>query len=430
MGCDTSAYKCKSQLQATYNCLKGLGSRLSILLRTPANADSRVLIVSEIANHNANYLLGPSEASLPVDIKQADFGAPMSSLFGISRHYVLAAALTCCYVVFYSALSAAEVISASGSVAIGLFAAWLLGALMIVRWALEIPQLTLSASRLDVLLAIWVNTGVVAAATLAGGDMRLILLVGVVFGVLFSGLHFNESRVRTVLLTTLVSYTGCVILRASFAPLSFEFELLCAFGLAVFLLAASLIAREIIQLRLQARARNRQLAQALRRVEELALRDELTGLYNRRHLLDFVERAVATRERGGPSFTLAYCDLDYFKRVNDRFGHECGDRLLKAFSSAALSCVRNNDLVARLGGEEFVLILVDTDTQRAAEIVERLRMRTANISVSSAEPDYQVTVSAGLATHIENDTVDSILRRADGALYQAKEQGRDQLVTV
>lgn len=386
--------------------------------------------MSEIANHNANYLLGPTEASLPADTEQAELAAPMSTLFGISRPYVLAAALSCCYVVFYSALFAADVINAPGSIALVLFVAWLAGALVIARGALEIPHFKLNTSRFDVLLAIWVNTGVVVAATLAGGEMRLMLLVGVVFGVLFSGLHFNESRVRTVMLATLVSYTACVILRTSFVPLSLEFELLCALELAVLLLASALIAREIIQLRLQARARNRQLAQALRRVEELALRDELTGLYNRRHLLDFVERAVATRERGGPSFTLAYCDLDHFKRVNDRFGHECGDRLLKAFSSAALSCVRNNDLVARLGGEEFVLILVDTDSQRAADIVERLRMRTANIRVSSAEPDYQVTVSAGLATHIEDDTVDSILRRADGALYQAKEQGRDRLVSV
>jgi len=116
------------------------------------------------------------------------------------------------------------------------------------------------------------------------------------------------------------------------------------------------------------------------------------------------------------------------KRVNDRVGHESGDQLVQAFSQAALRSVRTNDLVARLGGEEFVLVLVDADESEASDIVERLRMRTAALRVSSAEPTYSVTLSSGLANYREDDTVASLLRRADEALYQAKEQGRDRLV--
>lgn len=358
------------------------------------------------------------------------FGSPMSSLFGLPRRYVLALGLCGCFILFYAALFAGGAIDASLNLVTSLFAIWVVGFLAILRSGLQISQLSLAASRHDVMLAIWGNLGVVVAATIVGGEMRLMLLVGVVYGLLYSGLHFSESRVRTVLLTTLCGYLGCVLLQASLMPVVFEFELLCATGLAMLLLASAAISREIIRLRLNDRTRNRQLAEALRRVEELALRDELTGLYNRRHLLDFVDRAIATRERGGPSFALAYCDLDHFKRVNDCFGHECGDRLLKSFARAALSSVRNNDLVARIGGEEFVLVLVDTDGANASDIVERLRMRTANMQVSSAQPDYQVTVSVGLATHQEHDTVDSMLRRADGALYEAKAQGRDRLITA
>lgn len=390
--------------------------------------------MSELADNTASFLLNPVDDDKGGHLRDSsagsatEFGSPVSTLFGVARRHVLAIGLGSCYLLFYSALFAANAITSPTSLIIGLFVAWVLGALVILRGVHHLPSLSATASRLDVLIAIWGNVGIVLAATLVGGDMRLLLLVGVVFGVLYAGLHFSESRVRTVMLVTLVSYGACVILRASFVPVAFELELLSAVGLAVLLLASSIIAREIIRLRLQARSRNRQLSRALRRVEELALRDELTGLYNRRHLIDFVDRAIATRERGGPSFALAYCDLDHFKRVNDRFGHECGDRLLKSFADAAMSSVRNNDLVARLGGEEFVLVLVDADESSAIDIVERLRMRTANMRVSSAEPDYQVTVSVGLAAHTTDDTVDSILRRADGALYAAKDQGRDRVI--
>ena len=396
--------------------------------------------MSEVTNNRASFLLGPGESGPAAKAERAigfvggerrpGVGASGSTLFGIERRYVLALGLVCCYLLFYTVLFAAGNIDASASLATSLFVGWLAGCVTILYGVRELPQLNFTGARIDVLLAVWGNLGVLVAATLVGGDMRPALLMGVVFGVLYSGLHLSERHVRTVLLVTLVAYLVAVLLRARFVPLSLEFELLCAVGLAVLLLASSLIAREVIQLRLHARSRNRQLAVALRRVEELALRDELTGLYNRRHLLDFVGRAIAARARGGPSFALAYCDLDHFKLVNDKFGHECGDRFLKAFADAALSCVRTNDLVARIGGEEFVLVLLDADDSMASDIVERLRMRTANIRVASAKPDYQITLSAGLAVHLEDDTVDGILRRADGALYQAKEQGRDRLISV
>ncbi len=352
----------------------------------------------------------------------------ISALLGIGRHYLLAIGLLSCYLLFFFSLYLADEFHAAPVSVSALFFSWLAVCLVLVRGSSLVSVAEQSTSRTRLLLAIWCNVGVVAAATLVGGEMRLLLLVGVVFGVLYSGLHFSEVRVRTVMVATLLAYGGCVGLKSTSVLMSPEFELLCGLGLAVLLLASSMVAREIVRLRLQARARNRQLAQALRRVEELALRDELTGLYNRRHLLDFVERAIAARERGGSSFALAYCDLDHFKRVNDRFGHECGDRLLQAFAGAASSSVRTNDLVARLGGEEFVLVLMDADEFDACDIVERLRLRTARLGVSSAEPTYRVTLSAGVAIYNEDDTVESILRRADTALYAAKERGRDQLV--
>ena len=356
----------------------------------------------------------------------------------LAQRNLLGLTLAISYVVYFMAIYLSGEI-ATGPITLGLvFGVWLLGCAFVVR---AVPHFvasrgelvqgtTLRGNGIDGALAVWGNVGVVIAATLMGDEMRLPLLLGVVFGVVYSGLEFSENRVRQVIVATLVTYVACVLVKAQVVALSPGYELLCAVGLAVQLLCAAALTRAVVRLRVQARARNRQLSQALRRVEELALRDELTGLYNRRHLLDFIDRAIATRERGGPSFALAYCDLDHFKRVNDRFGHECGDRLLCAFADAASASVRSNDLVARLGGEEFVLVLVDADLSTASDIVERLRMRTAGLRVSAAEPGYRVTLSSGLAAHRPEDTVDSILRRADCALYQAKEQGRDQLVTA
>lgn len=412
--------------------------------------------MSEIANNNSDFLLSTrgsqrgeklpgarSSADAAVDgvvdsVPDAESGDTFTALASsraaprkLLNHwtpYLLAVGLLSCYLLFFMSLYMAGQIDAAPLSVLASLVCWVGGFVWLVTNSVRALESAQANTTTELIIAFWCNLGIVAIATLLGGDMRLLLLVGVVFGILYTGLQFSERRVRNVMLSSLVAYVCFVALKSTVEPLILEFELLCALGFAVMLFAASLIAREIIRLRQEAQMRAKTLSHALRRVEELAMRDDLTGLYNRRHLLDFVERAIAARERGGPSFALAYCDLDHFKRVNDRFGHECGDRLLQSFAKAASNSVRTNDLVARLGGEEFVLVLVDTDTSDASDIVERLRMRTSALRVSSAEPTYKVTLSSGLASFREGDTVEALLRRADNALYEAKEQGRDRLV--
>jgi len=405
--------------------------------------------MSELADTNSDFLLPPSDAlrdttgsgvQAPVDGEtDAQVGESLRALAASSAAtprrllshwgpYLLAFGLLSCYLLFFMSLYLADQFDAAPVSVLAAFICWIGGFVWLVNGSDPTPESSRANATTDLIIALWCNLGIVAIATLLGGEMRLLLLMGVVFGLLYTGLKFSEGRVRTVMLGTLVAYVSSVAIKSTMTPLVLEFELLCALGFTVMLFASSLIAREIIRLRLQARNRAKTLALALRRVEELAMRDELTGLYNRRHLLDVVERAIASHERGGPSFALAYCDLDHFKRVNDRFGHECGDRLLQSFAEAASNSVRTNDLVARMGGEEFVLVLVDTDESHASDIVERLRMRTSALSVSSAEPTFRVTLSSGLASYRAGDTVEALLRRADAALYEAKEQGRDRLV--
>jgi diguanylate cyclase (GGDEF)-like protein len=144
--------------------------------------------------------------------------------------------------------------------------------------------------------------------------------------------------------------------------------------------------------------------------------------------MDVLGRQKALADRGHLSFTLCYCDLDHFKRINDRYGHQTGDRVLREFAGVAASVVRSVDFVARLGGEEFLLVLVGADEARAERVAERLCGRTRALAMIPEDPDYRQTVSVGLAAFRPEERIEDVIRRADRALYSAKSQGRDQIV--
>ncbi|NNM76095.1 diguanylate cyclase [Sphingomonas sp. ID1715] len=157
------------------------------------------------------------------------------------------------------------------------------------------------------------------------------------------------------------------------------------------------------------------------RLSDAALRDPLTGLLNRRGFMRECERAAA---EDGPS-AIALFDLDYFKRVNDRYGHDGGDEVLKLFARLATEAVRHRDAVGRLGGEEFAILLRGTGPVQAQAICERLRKAVAETPCRYGEQRIAATVSGGVAALGQD--VAWALRSADAALYQAKEAGRDRL---
>lgn len=152
--------------------------------------------------------------------------------------------------------------------------------------------------------------------------------------------------------------------------------------------------------------------------------DPLTGLANRRAFDAALDRLLAGGAGGG---CVAVLDLDFFKRVNDRYGHHAGDRVLVAFADIARGAVREGDLVARLGGEEFGLLLPGADPDRARRICERVRSVVAETGVPVGETVVRVTASIGLAVPVAGATRAEVLRAADEALYQAKADGRDRL---
>ncbi|MGE0255713.1 MAG: GGDEF domain-containing protein [Alphaproteobacteria bacterium] len=164
-----------------------------------------------------------------------------------------------------------------------------------------------------------------------------------------------------------------------------------------------------------------------RELEQLATIDALTGLANRRHLLDLSEREVKRAERHGRPLAVLLLDLDDFKRVNDTRGHAAGDAALHAFAALCRSAVRTIDLVGRLGGEEFAIVMPDTEAPGALLVAERIRTAAAETPVRHDSGEFIVTVSIGVAIRSGEGT-DRLFARADKALYAAKHAGRNTVI--
>jgi diguanylate cyclase (GGDEF)-like protein len=157
------------------------------------------------------------------------------------------------------------------------------------------------------------------------------------------------------------------------------------------------------------------------------MHDDLTGLYNRRYFNERLMEEVDRAERHGGDFSLLMIDIDKFKNVNDNYGHPVGDKVLVAVAEVLSGKLRKTDLLARYGGEEFVIILFNTQKEKALEIAEKLRCAVAEFPLLDAEK-IKMTVSIGVATlGLDSNTLDELLSDADKGLYNAKSQGRNRV---
>lgn len=200
--------------------------------------------------------------------------------------------------------------------------------------------------------------------------------------------------------------------------------------IAIMLPAVSMLAGQLSRLREKLRRQKAELTDALTRIQELATRDDLTGLANRRHMQQLVELERARGMRSGHAFCLAVIDLDHFKRINDAHGHPVGDRVLRAFAREALATIRGSDVLGRWGGEEFLLMLPNTRAALAKLGLERLRLRAEALKVDIDGGRVSFTLSAGLVEHLAGEAVADTIARADRALYLAKQQGRNCVVVA
>ena len=205
-------------------------------------------------------------------------------------------------------------------------------------------------------------------------------------------------------------------------------------------LCVTLLTGEMTKLRARLNAQKEELVKAVERIRVLATVDELTALANRRHMNEVLaqeERRVPGGAGGNPqhSTSIALLDIDFFKQINDRHGHAAGDEVLRSFAAAARAELREGDVLARWGGEEFLLMLPDTGEQAAQAVLERIRARVGALRVEGPGGrnllgGRRISFSAGLTARRVAEALADTVNRADKALYQAKSAGRDRVVTA
>jgi diguanylate cyclase (GGDEF)-like protein len=258
------------------------------------------------------------------------------------------------------------------------------------------------------------------------GIMPMLMALVLVFGAFILSPK-NSRRLGWMAVAAL----GGVMLASSYhAPSVFQYRIeVFNFVLSALVLPViATLAGQLSTLRSEQQLQKIELRNALERVRHLASNDELTGLPNRRHVMELLKHEERKALR--PTAPLCCCliDIDNFKRVNDSLGHQAGDETLRHFSKILSQGLRAGDVLARWGGEEFLLVLPGTPIEEATGVAQRLRQRCANSENWVADPKLQVTFSAGMTSHVSSDAIDSTIARADALLYRAKDAGRDRLV--
>jgi diguanylate cyclase (GGDEF)-like protein len=269
-----------------------------------------------------------------------------------------------------------------------------------------------------------------AAAYVINPPLRGMLLMIVALVLMFAAFTLSPRASRALGLFA-VTVLGLVMLAmATHAPRVFDptIERIHFLFAAVVLPVISLLAGDLSTMRMRLKQQKRELQDALARIHKLATRDDLTGLINRRHMEELSQIEHRRSLRSGATPCLCLVDIDHFKRINDQHGHDAGDEVLRLFARQAAATMRETDLLARWGGEEFLVMLPDTQPQEASMGFERLRRLLSRDLVWGERPHLRVTFSAGLTAWRPGESMRQALARADRALYEAKAAGRDRLV--
>lgn len=166
----------------------------------------------------------------------------------------------------------------------------------------------------------------------------------------------------------------------------------------------------------------------LRIEHSMAMRDALTGLPNRAAYDEYIGQEIARWKRFHQPFCLLVWDIDFFKSINDRFGHKAGDKALVVIAETLSSSIRETDFVGRFGGEEFIMVLSGTDHEDALKVANEIRTKVESCGFNSQGKPVNITISCGVTQFIDEDTLDEVFERADKALYQAKHEGRNRCV--
>lgn len=276
------------------------------------------------------------------------------------------------------------------------------------------PSLTLFQM---MMATVWVMFCIYGATEIRG-SMLMLYFVVFIFGVF--RLAFSEFMFLSAF--GVMSYSAVIGLLYKLHPeeVDIKVELMNLLFLATVLPWFSLIASYIKSLR-------KKIRKALETIEQLAVTDELTLVHNRRRILEIINEQKALCDRSDKAFSICIFDLDYFKSVNDTYGHEAGDTVLKTMATAISDNIRDIDSIARYGGEEFMLVLSGSVASEAMALAERIRELAASVRYDGMG-DFRVTISMGVTEYIHSESVQVMINRADKALYRAKSEGRNRVI--
>ena len=305
---------------------------------------------------------------------------------------------------------------------IGSFAGFLLFTWFNLNLHFRDPSLTLPQMA-------WAIVLIFISAYYAEG-LRSLFLMMVLVVLMFGAFRLQLGGFVRVGVFTLLCYAVLLwLMLRSGQTVDWQDELMHGLEFFVLLFGVSLLGLEMSGLRQVLQTRNHDLRLAMERIQQLAITDELTGLYNRRFVKELVAQQKALADRGNYQLVLCLVDLDYFKAVNDQYGHAGGDAVLRQLGALLKSLVRDVDFAARMGGEEFLLVLSRTDTAGARQMLQRLRLAMAQQEWAQC-PGLRLTLSLGMSAYRPEEDWQDCLQRADDALYRAKHAGRDQLVEL
>jgi diguanylate cyclase (GGDEF)-like protein len=261
----------------------------------------------------------------------------------------------------------------------------------------------------------------------ARGAILLILASTLMYGV-FS-LSPRQSRMLVgAALAGLAGVMAWCTMRET-APYPWRLELVHFLFATIVMWTMAVLAGQLGALRLRLSRQKNELKQAMGQLQRLATRDELTQIHNRRHMTELMDIEARQHARSGAPLCLALLDIDFFKGINDRFGHAAGDKVLQHFAAQAVDTLRSSDLLARWGGEEFLVLFPDTPIELAEVALARLheRLRVRSLECLHGQP---ITFSAGLTAWDPGEPMESTTERADQAMYRAKTGGRDRTTVL
>ncbi|MFG0380549.1 GGDEF domain-containing protein [Pseudomonas sp. zbq_18] len=296
---------------------------------------------------------------------------------------------------------------------------------LLLRYDLNLRLRDPSMTMAQMVAAIVMVIGTQIYAGEARGAYLVVLLIISMFGCF----KLNTRELLLLSLGTIVAYalTLPLIQRVEGERFNLAVEMVLWCSFSVFLPFISILGGSISALRKRLVASNAQLQVVLNQVTELATHDELTGAYNRRYLLEMLGHEKNRTDRGGVGFCVCILDLDHFKRINDNYGHPAGDEVLKTFAEVVQPLLRSTDFFARYGGEEFLLFLPQTSLDMAQHCIVRIQEALAQASYPGLPEGLRVTASIGVAQYCLQESVAALIKRADKALYRAKQNGRNRM---